>query len=103
MFAVTEFSGKQYMVEEGTVIRTFSLEEEAGDTFTCDKVLVIKSDDGVRIGRPYVEGAKVNFEVMRHALGKKVVVFKFQSKKNHKKTHGHRDHLTYLKCVSIEC
>lgn len=102
MFAVTEFSGKQYMVEEGTVVRTFSLEEEVGDTYMCDKVLVVKDDAGVKIGRPYVEGAKVTFEVMRHALSKKVIVFKFQSKKNHKRTHGHRDHLTYLKCISIE-
>ena len=102
MFAVTEFSGKQYMVEEGTVVRTFSIDAEAGGDFVCDKVLVVKADDGVKLGRPYVEGAKVTFEVLRHDRSKKVTVFKFQSKKNYKRTHGHRDHLTYLKCKAIE-
>jgi len=102
MFAVAEFSGKQYMVEEGTVVRTFSMDEEAGGTFTCDKVLLVKDDDDIKIGRPYVEGAKITFEVLKHAKSKKITVFKFKAKKNYKRTHGHRDHLTYLKCTEIE-
>jgi large subunit ribosomal protein L21 len=102
MFAVAEISGKQYMIEEGTVVRSFSIDAETGSDLVCEKVLVVKGDDGVKVGRPYIDGAKVTFEVLRHDLGKKITVFKFQSKKNHKRTHGHRDHLTYLKCKAIE-
>ena len=102
MFAVAELSGKQYMVEEGTVLRTFSLDAEEGSEFQCESVLLVSGDDGTDIGRPYVEGAKVTFEVLTHKKGKKVIVFKFKPKDNYKRTHGHRDHLTYLKCTAID-
>ena len=102
MLAVAEISGKQYLVEEGTVVRTFSLDAEPGGTFIADKVLLVKDGETARIGRPYVEGAKVTFEVLRHDKGKKVIVFKFVPKENEKHIHGHRDHLTYIKCTAIE-
>ncbi|MEP0814728.1 MAG: 50S ribosomal protein L21 [bacterium] len=102
MFAVLELSGKQFMVEEGTVVRTFALDHEPGQSFTCDKVLLVKNGGEAKIGKPYVDGAKVTFEVLRHAKGKKITVFKFTPKENYKRTHGHRDHLTYIKCTGIE-
>lgn len=102
MFAVAEIVGKQYMVEEGTVIRTFSIHVEAGETFSTDKVLLVRNGGEAKIGRPYVDGAKVTFEVLRHAKGKKIIVFKFVPKENEKHIHGHRDHLTYIKCTAIE-
>ncbi len=102
MLAVLEFAGKQYMVEEGTVLRTFAQDAEPGEAIVCDKVLLLKNGGGVKVGRPYVDGASAKLEVLRHDKGPKITVFKFKSKKNYKRTHGHRDHLTYLKCTAIE-
>lgn len=101
MLAVLEFAGKQYMVEEGTVLRTFAQNAEPGEAIVCNQVLLIKNGGGVKVGKPYVEGASATLEVLRHDRGPKVIVFKFKPKKNYKRTFGHRDHLTYLKCTGI--
>ena len=71
MKAVVETGGKQYYVEEGTVLYIEKLDEEAGKTFTFDKVLMV---NGVA-GRPYLNNVTVTAEVVKHGKGKKVKVY----------------------------
>ena len=53
MKAVIETGGKQYYVEEGTVLYVEKLDAEAGKEFTFDKVLMVNG----KAGSPYVSGA----------------------------------------------
>ncbi|HEY4544455.1 MAG TPA: 50S ribosomal protein L21 [Tissierellaceae bacterium] len=101
MYAVIETGGKQYRVQEGDVIFVEKLDVEAGETVEFDKVLVVANDNGLNIGKPVVEGAKVEASVVEQGKGKKVIVFKYKAKKNYKKKQGHRQPYTKVKIEKI--
>ncbi|MBQ9566035.1 MAG: 50S ribosomal protein L21 [Synergistaceae bacterium] len=94
MYAVIETGGKQYRVQAGDRFRVERLEGEKGSEVTFDKVLMIGDDGGVRFGTPYVSGASVTAEIVDQARDKKVLVFKYKSKKNYRRMRGHRQYYT---------
>ena len=97
MKAVIETGGKQYLVEEGKVLYIEKLDAEAGSEITFDKVLMA---DGV-LGKPYVKGAVVKAVVEKNGKAKKVLVYKYNSKKNYRRTQGHRQPYTKVTIKSI--
>ncbi|MGM9849758.1 MAG: 50S ribosomal protein L21 [Bacilli bacterium] len=97
MKAVIETGGKQYLVEEGKVLYIEKLDAEAGSEITFDKVLMA---DGV-LGKPYVKGATVTATVEKNGKAKKVLVYKYNSKKNYRRTQGHRQPYTKVTVKSI--
>ena len=101
MYAIIETGGKQVRVEVGSKIYVEKLEAEVGSTITIDKVLLV-GDKSVKVGTPYVEGAKVTAKVEKQGLSKKIRVFKYKSKSNEHKTIGHRQPYTCLVVESIK-
>ena len=97
MKAVIETGGKQYYVTEGTILYVEKLDTEAGKTIELDKVLMI--DD--KVGNPYIKGAKVIGEVVKHGKNKKIIVFKYNAKKNYRKKQGHRQPYTKIEIKKI--
>jgi len=98
MKAVIETGGKQYYVEEGTVLYVEKLDVEAGKEVSFDKVLMVNG----KAGSPYVSGAKVVAEVVKHGKAKKIVVFKYNAKKNYRKKQGHRQPYTKVEIKTIK-
>ena len=96
MKAVIETCGKQYYVEEGTVLYLEKLDAEAGSEVIFDKVLMV---NGVP-GKPYLENVEVIGNVEKHGKTKKIIVFKYLPKKKHRKKQGHRQ--PYSKVVIKE-
>ncbi len=101
MYAIIETGGKQVRVEVGSKVYVEKLEAEVGSTITFDKVLLV-GDKTVKVGTPYVDGAKVTAKIEKQGLGKKIRVFKYKSKSNEHKTIGHRQPYTCLVIESIE-
>jgi len=101
MYAVVETGGKQYRVQEGDVLFVEKLDVEEGSTVDFDKVLVLSNDDGLTVGKPLIEGAKVEGSVLEHGKNKKVIVFKYRAKKNYKRKQGHRQPYTKIKIEKI--
>ncbi|HPE68477.1 MAG TPA: 50S ribosomal protein L21 [Thermotogota bacterium] len=101
MYAIIETSGRQYRVEEGNVLYTEKQNADAGDVLVFDKVVFVRSDDGVFVGKPFVEGASVKATVVEHVREKKVRVVKFGSRKMYRRTKGHRQWQTALKIEQI--
>ena len=101
MYAIIETGGKQYKVTEGSMIKVEKLAVEAGTAYAFDKVLVVSDDNGVKVGAPYVEGAKVNATVIGDGKAKKVIIYKYKPKKGFHKKNGHRQPYTMLKIDSI--
>ncbi len=102
MYAVIKTGGKQYRVREGQVLRVESLNVEAGEAVEFDEVLMIGEGADIKIGAPYVEGAKVSATVESNGRGKKVTIIKFRRRKNRSKTkQGHRQNYTEVKIGKI--
>ncbi len=99
MKAIIETGGKQYLVEEGSVIYVEKLEAEAGEKVEFDKVLMAND----QFGHPYLSGAKVTGEVMKNGKGKKIVIFKYVQKTlSTRRKHGHRQPYTKVEIKSIK-
>ena len=100
MYAIIETGGKQYRVQEGDVLTIEKLGVEAGETVEFDKVLVLAGEE-LKVGAPYVEGAKVVGEVVENGKAKKVIIFKYKAKKDYRKKQGHRQPYTMVKIESL--
>jgi large subunit ribosomal protein L21 len=101
MYAVIKHGGKQYKVHVGDVLELDRIEGvEPKETIEIDEVLLVKGDD-TKIGTPKVEGAKVILEVINHARGKKVIIFKKRRRKDSKKKRGFRRDFTRVRVKEI--
>ena len=100
MYAIIETGGKQYNVEQGDVVFVEKLGVEEGETVTFDKVLVVGGDD-VKVGTPYVDGASVEASVVKNGKDKKIIVYKYKSKKGYHKKQGHRQPYTKVEIKAI--
>ena len=102
MYAIIETGGKQYKVNVDDVFNVEKLDKNEGETVVFDRVKVISTAEGLKVGSPIVEGAKVTAEVLKNAKYKKIYVMKYKSKKNEKKKIGHRQPYTKVQILSIE-
>jgi large subunit ribosomal protein L21 len=102
VYAIIETGGKQYRVSEGDVLQIELIEAQAGDVVLADKVLAISGENGLKVGTPVVEGAKVSLKVNEHGRGEKIIVFKYKAKKNYRKKQGHRQPYTEVLVEKIE-
>ena len=93
-FAIIQTGGKQYKVSPGQKIKIEKLNVNKGDNFIFDKVLLTLEGENMKIGAPYIEGAKVEGKILRQARDKKKIVFKYHSKTRYRKKKGHRQHFT---------
>ena len=100
-YAIVEIGGGQLRVEPGRFYDINLLAAEPDSIYTIDKVLLVSNEGDVTIGRPFIEGATVEGNVIRHRRGKKVIVYKMKPKKKYRKKRGHRQELTRLMIDSI--
>jgi large subunit ribosomal protein L21 len=101
MYAIVETGGKQFRVSEGDVIRTDLIETEVGSSVTFDRVVLAANGDDVSIGSPLVSGATVTGTVLRQAKDKKILVFRYKSKKRVRKLNGHRQRFAEVRIDKI--
>lgn len=100
MYAVLETGGVQYSVKEGDRIKAPKLEIQLQEKIVLDKVLFIGGEES-KVGSPYIEGARVEAQVVGAGKGEKVVVFKKKKRVKYRRTTGHRRHYTELKIDKI--
>ena len=100
MYAVIKHGGKQYKVKVGDILELDRIDAEPKSTIEINEVLLVKSDE-TKIGTPTVENAKVIAEVINHARGKKVIIFKKRRRKDSKKKRGFRRDFTRVKIKEI--
>ena len=100
MYAIIETGGKQYRVQEGDVITVEKLNAAVGETVCFDHVLVLGEGEGIQVGTPYV-GTAVEGKVVEEGKGKKVIIFKYKSKKDYRKKQGHRQPYTMVEITGL--
>lgn len=101
MYAVIQTGGKQYRVEEGSTLKIEKLELGTGENVEFDKVLMVQTDDAIKIGQPYIEGGKVTATVTSQGRHKKIKIIKFKRRKHHMKQMGHRQYYTEIQINGI--
>ena len=99
MYAIIATGGKQYKVEEGSVLNVEKLGAAVGETVTFDQVIAV-SNDGLKVGND-VKGATVTATVVGEGKGKKVIVYKYKRKTGYHKKNGHRQAYTQVRIDKI--
>ena len=100
--AVIKTGGKQYLVSRGQRIAVETLPYESGKEFDFNEVLLLVYAGQVKVGMPFVEGAKDMGRIISHGLHDKVIVFKFKPKKRQKRKKGHRQSYTLVEIMDIK-
>ena len=101
MYAVVETGGKQYRVEVGQTIDVERIRAEVGETVDLGRVLMVSTDEGIRLGDPVVPGARVTASVLHHGRGDKIIVFRYRPKTRYRRKTGHRQPFTRVAVQSI--
>lgn len=102
MFAVIKTGGKQYRVTEGETLHVEKLEGAVGTSVEIAEVLSVGEGEGIKVGTPVVEGARVVAEIVEQGKGKKVIVFKKRRRKGYMKKQGHRQLFTGIRIQEIK-
>ena len=105
-YAVIETGGKQYRVQPGDILRVEMLEGDVGTAMKFDRVLFMSKGDQenpqVWLGKPYLNGASVQAEVVSQGRGEKILIIKMKRRKQYRRTQGHRQPLTELLVTSVD-
>ena len=108
MYAVIEQGGKQYKLAEGDCIN-IELTDVSPDarTIELDKVLFVSDGEKVKIGAPFLKGAKVVASFKTSAedavvKGKKLYPMYFTRRKNTRRRIGHRQKYLQVTIDSIQ-
>ena len=101
MYAIIKTGAKQHRVAEGDVLSVEKLDGNKGDEVVFNEILMLSNDEEVKIGKPFVDGAKVVGQIIAQKKGPKLIVYHMKRRKGfHKKT-GHRQCLTSMKITKI--
>lgn len=102
MYAIIETGGKQYRVELGQELNVELLDlADDAKTVTFDRVLLIGQGAETKVGKPVVDGAKVNASVVGEVKGPKLDTVIHRRRKHSKRTLGHRQHYLRVKVEEI--
>jgi large subunit ribosomal protein L21 len=102
MYAVVRVAGFQYRIEPDQIVRVPRLDAPEGGTVTLDEVLLVGDGANTTVGRPTVEGARVEAEVVAQGRTPKLVAGKFKRRRKYRRRWGHRQDYTDLRIARIE-
>jgi large subunit ribosomal protein L21 len=101
MYAIVKTGGKQFRAEKGAQLIVEKIEGDAGAKVELAEVLMVADGGNVKLGSPFVKGAKVRAEIVRQGKGPKINAFNYKAKKNERKRWGHRQPQTILRITEI--
>ncbi len=100
MYAIIKNGGKQYKVQEGDILKLDKMSLEPKATIEITEVLAVNNGE-LKVGAPFVEGAKVTAEVINEGRDKKVITFKKRRRKDSKTKRGFRRDFTRVRITKI--
>ena len=101
MYAIVRTGGKQYKVQPGDQVKVEKLNGEPGARIELDQVLAVGTPDGIELGKPVLDQAKVGATIVKTTRDRKIVVFKKKRRKGYHKKQGHRQWYTLLRIDDI--
>jgi large subunit ribosomal protein L21 len=100
-YAIVEDGGKQYRAVIGESIEVDHYPYEVGEEIDMDHVLLIADGENIKVGTPFVQGAKVEATVIGQVKGPKVIVFRYKAKERIRTKTGHRQKYTKVRIDAI--
>ncbi|MCQ2391100.1 MAG: 50S ribosomal protein L21 [Kiritimatiellae bacterium] len=101
-YAVLESGGKQVLVKAGDTIEIEKLSVNENEEVVLDTVCAISDGTTLKVGAPYVAGAKVTLEIVApNKKGPKTINFKAKRRKGDRRTVGHRQQYTVATVKAI--
>ena len=95
MFAIVEFAGQQFKVQQDDKIFVHRLQGNVGDAVD-GKTLMTSNDGNISLN-----AGTAKAEILNHLQGDKVITFHKKRRKGYTKKIGHREALTQVKITSI--
>jgi large subunit ribosomal protein L21 len=103
VFAVISDRTRQIGVRVGDVVACdLNSTWKEGDVVTFDRVLLISNEGNVRLGKPALDGVKVEGKVLGAFRGVKTISMRFKRRKNVRKKQGHREGYTRVEITGIQ-
>jgi large subunit ribosomal protein L21 len=104
MYAIVEAGGKQHRVEVGQRVAVERIwpGAEPGSEVIFERVLVVRDEGRLRVGKPALDGVTVKGTLLRQLRGDKVHIFKKKRRKGYRKSAGHRQNLAEVRIDAIE-
>jgi len=100
MYAIFRTGGRQFKVSPGDVIKVERLPGEPGSQVEFNHVFAVRKE-GLSVGTPLVENARVTGVILRNARAPKIRVLKYKRKKQYRRTAGHRQPYSEIQIKDI--
>ncbi|KND62539.1 50S ribosomal protein L21 [Candidatus Phytoplasma phoenicium] len=103
MFAIIKTGGKQLKVSPGQEVFIEKILVKENEYYVFDQVLVIENEQDQRtiLGNPFVQGAKIEAQVVKQGKAKKILVAKYKKRKKYRLKRGHRQLYTKVLITKI--
>lgn len=101
MYAIVKTGGKQIHAQKDGIVVVEKIDGEPGTQIELDEVVLVNDGKSVKVGTPYVIGAKVKAEIVKQGKAKKINAFNYKPKKNERKRWGHRQPQTHIKILDV--
>ena len=101
-FAVIKTGGKQYKVKAGQIIKVERLLNSKENTkVEFKEVLAYGDKKGIELGYPFLDGAKVEADLIKNSKNRTVLIFKKRRRKNSRRKNGHRQKFSMIRIDKI--
>jgi len=100
-YAIVEDGGKQYKAVIGESIEVDRYPLEVGEEIDMERVLLISDGENIKVGTPFIQGAKIQATVLAQVKGPKIVVFRYKAKERIRTKTGHRQQYTKVRIDAI--
>ena len=101
-FAVIKTGGKQYKVKAGQILKVERLINSKENTKVEFKEILAYGDKkGIELGYPFLDGAKVEADLIKNSKNRTVLIFKKRRRKNSRRKNGHRQQYSLIQIKKI--
>ena len=101
-YAVIKTGGKQYKVKAGEILKIEKLPDSKPQSkIEFNEILAYGDDKSIEVGSPYVEGAKVEADLIKNSKNRTILIFKKRRRQNSRRKNGHRQEYSMIKINKI--
>jgi large subunit ribosomal protein L21 len=102
-YAIAQTSGKQFLVKPGQWYDVdFIKDANIGDFIYLNKILLLRNNNQIQIGQPFLENSQIPAKIIQQVKGKKITVLKTKPKKKYTRTRGHRQSYTRVQIDNLK-